>query len=98
MRQGFRVLERNFRVPDGEIDLVVRRGPLLVFCEVKTRSSDRWGVPAEAVAWRKQGRIRRLATLWMRERHCGRAEIRFDVVSIVIRDGVPELTHIPAAF
>jgi putative endonuclease len=97
-RQGFRILERNFRVAEGELDLVVRRGPLLVFCEVKTRTSDHWGAPAEAVAWRKQSRIRHLAARWMRERHCGRAEIRFDVVSIVVRNGSPEITHIAAAF
>lgn len=90
--RGYRVVARNWRCGDGEIDLVLR-GPgtlvpeTLVFAEVKTRSSDRFGVPAAAVTPAKQRRIRRLA-----QRFCAetgeRAEVlRFDVVSVV-RDHV----------
>ena len=97
-RRGYRVLERNYRVPEGEVDLIVGRGSTIVFCEVKARATDRWGLPAEAVAWQKQARLRRLAARWMRERQPGRVEIRFDVVSIVVRDGRPEVTHFANAF
>ena len=97
-RQGYCILERNYRVAEGEIDLVAARGPTIVFCEVKTRATDRWGLPAEAVAWRKQARLRKLAARWMRDRRVGGSEIRFDVVSIVVRDGRPDLTHFEAAF
>ena len=97
-RERYTILERNYRVPEGEVDLVARRGNTVVFCEVKTRRTDSWGLPAEAVAWAKQARLRRLAARWMRERQPGDVEIRFDVVSIVMRDGRPELTHFPDAF
>ena len=97
-RLGYRVLDRNFRVDEGELDIVARRGDVLVFCEVKTRRSDLWGSPAEAVAWKKQQRLRRLAARWMHARRPGPVEVRFDVVSIVMRDGEPEITHLPGAF
>lgn len=97
-RAGYSIVERNYRAPEGEVDLVIRRGGAVVFCEVKTRATDRWGVPAEAVAAAKQARLRRLAARWLTERQPGPVEVRFDVVSIVVRDGRPEITHFPAAF
>ncbi len=97
-RFGYRTLERNYRVPEGEIDIIAARGKTVVFCEVKTRRSDRWGLPVEAVEWKKQARLKRLASRWMRERKPGDVEMRFDVVSIVVRDGRPELTHFVDAF
>ena len=96
--QGFEVLERNFRCRTGELDLVVRKPGLIVFCEVKTRSSDRFGLPAEAVGFAKQRRLRRLAAIWMGERSPARARLRFDVVSIVAGRAGLEVTHIPDAF
>ena len=95
---GFQVLERNYRCPGGEIDLVVRRGPLVVFCEVKARRTDRWGQPSEAVGYAKQARLRRLAAAWLTERRPGAVELRFDVVSVIVRPGRVELRHIPDAF
>jgi putative endonuclease len=96
--RGFDVLERNYRVGEGEIDVIARRDDLIVFCEVKTRRSDAWGSPSEAVAWSKQQRLRRLAAKWMRERKPGAVGIRFDVISIVLRQGGSEVTHLPSAF
>lgn len=58
---------RNWRCPDGELDLILRHGATLVFSEVKVRSSDRFGTGAEAVSASKQRRIRRLATRWLAE-------------------------------
>jgi len=84
--QGYEVLERNWRRREGEVDLIVRRGKTVAFCEVKTRSSDRFGTGAESVLEAKQRRIRRLASRWLSELTpaSGRAlvEVRFDVVSI----------------
>lgn len=97
-KMGFRVLDRNFRCKAGEIDLVVRRGPLVVFCEVKSRRTDRWGEPAEAVGYAKQARLRRLAAVWLRERRPGPIDIRFDVVSVIVRRGRSYVRHIPDAF
>ena len=79
---GFAVLERNWRVRDGEIDLVCRLGPTIVFCEVKTRRSDAYGSPAEAVTPRKQARLRKLALQWLTARGERAEQLRFDVASV----------------
>lgn len=63
--RDYEVVARKWRIAAGEIDLVLRRGRELVFCEVKTRSSDRFGTPAEAVTPAKQRRIRRLAAAYL---------------------------------
>lgn len=67
--RGFLVLGRNWRCSEGELDLVLgdRRGALVVFCEVKTRTSSRFGSPLEAVTPAKARRLRRLAGRWMSE-------------------------------
>jgi putative endonuclease len=83
-QRGYEVVARNWRCRDGEIDLVVRRGPLVVFCEVKSRSSTLFGAPVEAVTARKQARLRRLAARWLGELGGPRpSEIRFDVASVL---------------
>ncbi|MBW3595469.1 MAG: YraN family protein [Actinobacteria bacterium] len=95
---GFCIVERNYRCKAGEIDLVVRRGPLVVFCEVKARRSDRWGEPSEAVHYAKQARLRRLAAAWLADRRPGSVDIRFDVVGVIVRRDRIEVRHIPDAF
>jgi putative endonuclease len=88
-RGGFEVIERNWRCAAGEIDLVCRRGPLLVVCEVKTRRSDRFGSAAEAVTPVKQRRLRRLTAAYLAgpTRPVAVGEIRFDVATVT-RAGV----------
>ncbi|MFK8024495.1 MAG: YraN family protein [Ilumatobacter sp.] len=81
-RRGYRVLDRNWRGQGGELDLVVERDGTIVFSEVKTRRSDRYGAPGAAVDRCKQARIRRLASEWLAERSIPRHSIRFDVVAI----------------
>jgi putative endonuclease len=87
---GYEILERNWRRREGEIDLIVRQGKTVAFCEVKTRSSDRFGTGAESVVEAKQRRIRRLAGRWLSEitpaSGRDRVEVRFDVVSITAGD------------
>ena len=95
---GLEVLERNWRCEEGELDLVARRGDLIVFCEVKTRRSRTWGEPFEAVHVRKQARIKRLAGRWLAEHRTSARSVRFDVVSIVAGDGDSEVVHLPDAF
>ena len=98
LRNGFRVLDRNFRCQAGEIDLVVRRGSLVVFCEVKTRSRTAHGAPAEAVDGRKQVRLRRLAGQWLAERRPRARDIRFDVIAVEAASNSLRVTHLPDAF
>ncbi len=97
-RLGFEVVDRNYRCGAGEIDLVATRGREIVFCEVKTRVSDTWGEPSEAVGWRKQARLRRLAAHWLSERRARGCRVRFDVVSVIVRGARFEVTHIVDAF
>jgi putative endonuclease len=85
--QGYSVVVRNWRCPLGELDLVVRRDRTLVFCEVKTRSSLRFGTPALAVGVEKQRRLRRLAGQFLSDRRPpGITDLRFDVAAIVGTD------------
>jgi len=79
--RGFAIVERNWRRREGEIDLVVQRERTIVICEVKTRSSDRFGMPFEAVTRTKQLRLRRLGAMWLAESGV-RGELRFDVASV----------------
>ncbi len=80
--EGFEVLERNWRVREGELDLICGRYELVVFVEVKTRSSSRFGGGAAAVDWNKQRRIRRLAMLWLDRQDGFWPELRFDVIDV----------------
>jgi putative endonuclease len=80
---GYRVLERNWRCRDGEIDLIVALTNTVVFCEVKTRRNEAYGLPVEAVGWKKQQRLRRLAAIWLHESDVRPSRIRFDVASVV---------------
>jgi len=80
---GYRILARNWRCRQGEIDLVLRRGRTIVFCEVKTRTSAAFGAPIEAVTRTKQLRLRALAARWLAESTTPAGEIRFDVVSVL---------------
>ena len=84
---GYEVLDRNWRCSDGELDLVLRRDGVIVFCEVKTRRSDAFGAPFEAVTATKQRRLRVLATRWLDEHRPRRTGIRFDVASVDARRG-----------
>lgn len=98
---GMVVLARNWRCPQGELDLVARDvDGTVVFVEVKTRSGTGFGEPAEAVGRVKARRLRVLACQWLLEnRQAGAAELRFDVVGIVRRRGAaPHVTHLRGAF
>jgi len=80
---GYEILARNWRCRDGEIDLIVMRSRVVVFCEVKSRSSEAFGAPVEAVTRDKQRRIRRLAARWLQGETAVRPRaIRFDVGSV----------------
>jgi putative endonuclease len=81
--RGYSIEARNWRCREGEIDLVARRGRDLVFVEVKTRSTDRFGLPAEAVTPAKQRRLRALASRYLADTGTRAGTLRFDVVAIL---------------
>ncbi len=96
--RGYTVLDRNWRSRQGELDLVAAAGDVIVFCEVKTRTSVRFGFPAEAVTYQKQRRIRGLAREWLEASNTRRRVIRFDVASVITGDGEPGIEVLPDAF
>jgi len=81
--RGYEVLARNWRCREGEIDLIVRQARTIVFCEVKTRTSAAFGLPAEAVTYEKRARLRHLAAKWLDESPVRPLRIRFDVAAIL---------------
>ena len=81
-RQGYRILERNFRCPHGEIDLIASDGEDLVFVEVKTRRGTAYGLPEEAVTARKQYKLIEVATYYLDQQQCMNCAWRIDVVAV----------------
>ncbi|QIX28626.1 YraN family protein [Nocardioides sp. JQ2195] len=95
IERGMVLLDHNWRCDDGEIDLVLRDGRTLVFCEVKTRRSSSYGTPHEAVTVTKFARMRRLASQWMAASGAREADVRLDVVAIVCpKGGTPTIEHL----
>lgn len=81
-RCGFEVIARNWSCPIGELDLVLRRDRLVVFCEVKARRTASHGGPIAAVDERKRLRLRRLAAAWLATHGVHGVDVRFDVAAI----------------
>lgn len=97
--RGVEVVERNWRCDQGELDIVARDGDVLVFVEVKTRSSVQWGMPAEAVTRVKANRVRALARSWLADHPHVYGGLRFDVISVLRRPaGAAEVLHLQDAF
>jgi putative endonuclease len=97
--QGVRTLVKNFRYRRAELDLVCRDRDCLVFVEVKTRRSDRFGTPGEAVTRRKQILLGRAAMAYLRMLDEPPAKVRFDVVEIIGEaPAPPEIRWIANAF
>ena len=81
--RGLRILDRNWRSADGEIDIVAVERQVLVVCEVKSRTSTRYGGPLEAVSRAKRARLRRLAVQWLNAHGIRFDEVRIDVVGLL---------------
>ena len=97
-KQGFKLLERNYRCPVGELDLVAIDHKVLVFVEVKTRTNDGSGSPLEAVDRRKQRQIIKTALYFLSQKRLHDRDARFDVIGISMERGEPVVEHIRNAF
>ena len=97
-RKGMKILERNYRTPVGEIDLVARHRNILAFVEVKTRRGTAFGSPAEAVGPRKQRQVVQAAKWYLNDQPHVKLQPRFDVVSIIVEGSALQIEHIPGAF
>ena len=96
-KKGYRILERNWHSGHKEIDIIALYDDLLVIVEVKTRKSDEFGDPDIAVGKLKQQMLIRAADAYVRYKNLD-VDVRFDIISIVISDGEPEIEHIEDAF
>ena len=98
-RLGFEIVERNYRCRWGEIDIICRRGNLMVFVEVRSKSTERFGTPEETINRTKVSRIRRTAMEYLREKAAGRPfNMRFDLIAITFQKGQGNIKHIKGAF
>jgi putative endonuclease len=99
-KRGYRIVSRNWRRPEGELDLVAEDGGTCVFVEVRSRTGEEFGHPLESVDARKRAQIIRSARLYLDAEPTPFAAYRFDVVGVTFHsDGrPPECVHIEDAF
>ena len=96
---GYTILERNFRHGHKEVDLIVRRGSLVAFVEVKTRAGDGYGHPLEAITQLKRREVERVARFWRRQNGEPGLAYRFDAIGIRLQRGEsPVIEHVPNAW
>jgi len=96
--RGLIIVETQYRYGRGEIDIIAREGEVLVFCEVKMRTSDRYGAPEYAVNRKKQAQVRKIAEAYLYEHEIREQICRFDVVAIEMKAGRTEIRHLRNAF
>lgn len=94
---GFHIMERNYRTPFGEADIIAKDNGAVVFVEVKSRGSDAFGQPFEAVDHRKREKLKKIAVYYLKHNKI-EMPVRFDVISIVSNNGQDEINHIREAF
>lgn len=97
-KKGYRIVERNYRCPVGEVDLIFLDRRVIVFVEVKTRTDDRFGAPLESVGARKQKKMMKAALFFLSRHRLHSREARFDVVGISLKGREPMVEHVENAF
>lgn len=98
---GWQALASNWQTRFGELDIImINEERTVVFVEVKTRRTRRYGTPQESITVRKQAHLRHAAALWLAGpgRSVRRNGVRFDAISILLKGNAPEVRHIPGAF
>jgi len=97
--KGYKILEKNYKCKLGEIDLIASRKGRLAFIEVKTRTSAQFGTPQEAVDYKKQNKIFKLAQWYLKEKKIEKMPMAFDVVAVLWNEGrSPEINLIADAY
>lgn len=81
-KQGYKIMERNYRCSLGEIDIVAKDKNILCFVEVKTRKTKEYGLPEEAIDGHKQKKLAKVALTYLKEKKIYKQDLRFDVVSV----------------
>ena len=96
--KGYLIVERNFRSPHGEIDIIAKHGKILVFIEVKTNVRGGFGEPEDRVDHKKQVKLAEVAAEYLQARGLENIDCRFDVVAVSKTGGKTEIKHIEDAF
>lgn len=94
IKKGYSIIERNYRIRGGEIDIIAKDGNDIVFIEVKLRSSNRYGYPEEAVSFSKCRKIMKAIRAYLQNSHYSDANIRFDIIAIENNDTNSIIRHI----
>jgi putative endonuclease len=94
-KNGYKIIERNYRIKSGEIDIIAKHKKDIVFVEVKTRSTDTFGSPAEAVDERKRTKIEKVASHYIQKNFSDDVSFRFEVVSITKQNNTWNCEIIP---
>ena len=97
-KKGYKLVERNYRCPAGEVDLIVLDRRVIVFVEVKTRTGNQFGSPLEAVQPRKQRKMMQAAQFFLSQKKLHQRDARFDVVGISWPAREPVVEHVENAF
>jgi putative endonuclease len=97
-KKGYRIIERNFYFEHGEIDIIAKDNGSLVFIEVKTRWSKRFGDPEESVTMWKRNLLRKTAEGYLFKHNIEDTDCRFDVIAIQYENTIPVIRHIEEAF
>jgi len=97
-KNGYEIIEKNFRCRGGEIDIIARQGNTLIFCEVKARRNKLYGTALEAVTPSKREKIKTTAKIYMQKNNLKNIDCRFDVVTIDVEDGKELINLIQNAF
>lgn len=98
--QGYHILDRNFRTKFGELDIIARKDKLILFIEVKTRTSNTYGIPSESIHFKKQKTIRKLSQQYILQKKLNDEDLiyRYDAIEVRIKDKKYKINHIANAF
>ena len=97
LKKGYKILEKNFRVKAGEIDIIALENKTIVFVEVKSRSNNKYGLPYESVNYRKQQKIIRVAQNYINFKRLMDYQYRFDIIEVYLNSN-EKINHIQNAF
>lgn len=99
-KQGYKIIQRNFRCRWGEIDIIARDGSVLVFVEVRCLKTDNFGLPQESISASKQKKVRQVASFYLKGIKEPETPVRLDVLALKFnqKNKVAQLTHLKNAF
>lgn len=95
---NYRIIERNYKAKKYEIDIIALKESVLVFVEVKTRATDKFGEPEESVGYKKENHIATAAEYFMERFEEDFTDVRYDIISIILNETLTRIKHIEEAF